>query len=76
MSNNEIRSEVDENEVDEVIDENEVDETQDGGIDNLNFENPETCPNCGHFVGGDTTCPNCGAILGDDEDELNVFEEN
>lgn len=45
-----------------------------GDVDELDFESPETCPNCGHFVGGDSTCPNCGAVLFDD-DELNVFEE-
>lgn len=44
-------------------------------LDELNFENPETCPNCGQFVGNDSTCPNCGAVLFD-EDELNVFDED
>lgn len=43
-------------------------------IDELNFENPETCPSCGAFVGGDDTCPNCGAVLAHEE-ELNVFDE-
>lgn len=43
-------------------------------VDELNFENPETCPNCGQFVGSDSTCPNCGAVLFDDN-ELNVFDE-
>ncbi len=43
-------------------------------LDALDFENPETCPNCGQFVGGDSTCPNCGAILFE-EDELSPFEE-
>lgn len=43
-------------------------------LDELDFENPETCPNCGQFVGGDSECPNCGAVLFDEE-EMNVFEE-
>lgn len=43
-------------------------------LDELSFDSPETCPNCGQFVGQESTCPNCGAILFDD-DELNVFEE-
>lgn len=43
-------------------------------LDELDFDNPETCPNCGQFVGGESECPNCGAVLFD-EDEMNVFEE-
>lgn len=43
-------------------------------LDELNFENPETCPSCGVFVGNDSICPNCGAVLYD-EDDLNVFDE-
>lgn len=43
-------------------------------LDELSFDNPETCPNCGQFVGNDSTCPNCGAVLFE-EDELNVFDE-
>jgi ribosomal protein L32 len=50
-------------------------ETRRASVDDLDFENPETCPNCGHFIGGDKTCPNCGVMLGD-EDELNVFEDD
>lgn len=46
-----------------------------GDFDELNFEQPETCPNCGQFVGNDSTCPNCGAVLYE-EDELNVFDED
>lgn len=45
-----------------------------GTIGELSFDNPETCPNCGAFVGGDDTCPNCGAVLAEEE-ELNVFDE-
>lgn len=41
----------------------------------LDFDNPETCPNCGQFVGGDSTCPNCGAILGED-DEYDLFDDD
>ncbi len=44
-------------------------------IEELDFENPESCPNCGQYVGGDSTCPNCGAILFE-EDDLNIFEED
>lgn len=45
-------------------------------IDNpLDFENTETCPNCGQYVGNDSTCPNCGAVLFE-EDELNLFDED
>ena len=40
----------------------------------LDFENAETCPNCGTFVGNDSTCPNCGAVLFE-EGELNLFDE-
>lgn len=43
-------------------------------IDKLDFESPDTCPNCGQFVGGESTCPNCGAILYD-EDELDTFDD-
>ena len=43
-------------------------------FDEFDFENPETCPNCGHFVGNESTCPNCGALLYEEE-ELNVFDE-
>ena len=46
-----------------------------GNLDGLSFENPETCPNCGQFVGGDSTCPNCGAVLFQ-EDEMNVLDED
>jgi ribosomal protein L32 len=45
-------------------------------IDELNFDNPETCPSCGAFAGDDSVCPNCGAMLRDEEDSLNVFEED
>lgn len=45
-------------------------------IDELSFDNPETCPNCGQFVGQDSTCPNCGAMLFQDSDDLNIFEED
>ena len=44
-------------------------------VDELSFENPETCPNCGSFVGHDSVCPNCGAMLYDEDDDLNVFDE-
>ncbi len=44
-------------------------------IDTLNFDNPETCPNCGQFVDGDSGCPNCGAILCE-EDGLDVFDDD
>ena len=44
-------------------------------VDELDFENPETCPNCGTYVGSESTCPNCGAILYE-EDEFNSFEED
>lgn len=47
-----------------------------GGIDELSFDNPETCPNCGQFVGNDSTCPNCGAVLSDEDEDLNVFDED
>ncbi len=40
----------------------------------LDFENTETCPNCGTFVGNDSTCTNCGAVLFE-EDEFNLFDE-
>lgn len=46
-----------------------------GNFDELNFESPETCPNCGQFVGHDSTCPNCGAVLFN-EDEMNTFDED
>ena len=45
-------------------------------LDELSFDNPETCPNCGSFVGGDSACPNCGAVLFDENNELNVFDED
>ena len=45
-------------------------------VDELSFDNPETCPSCGSFVGQDSICPNCGAMLRDEEDELNIFEED
>ena len=45
------------------------------GIDELNFDAPETCPNCGQFVGSESTCPNCGAVLFN-EDEMNTFDED
>ncbi len=45
-------------------------------LEELSFDNPETCPNCGNFVGQESTCPNCGAILYQDEDDLNVFDED
>ncbi|MFH1830036.1 MAG: hypothetical protein ABH871_04590 [Pseudomonadota bacterium] len=41
----------------------------------LDFENTETCPNCGQYVGNDSTCPNCGAVLFE-ENELNLFDED
>jgi len=40
----------------------------------LDFENPETCPNCGQFAGGDSTCPNCGAVLAQEE-EYDLFDD-
>lgn len=43
-------------------------------FDELNFDSPETCPNCGQYVGNDANCPNCGAVLFDDA-ELNTFDE-
>lgn len=43
-------------------------------IDTFDFENPETCPNCGRYVGDESCCPYCGAILYN-EDELNEFED-
>ncbi|MBT3182430.1 MAG: hypothetical protein HN337_07995 [Deltaproteobacteria bacterium] len=45
-------------------------------IEELSFDNPETCPNCGNFVGQESTCPNCGAILYQEDDNLNVFDED
>lgn len=42
----------------------------------LDFENPDTCPNCGQFVGQESVCPNCGAILCDEEDDLNIVEDD
>jgi ribosomal protein L32 len=45
-------------------------------FDELSFENPETCPNCGHFVGQEGICNNCGAMLFQEDDELNVFDED
>lgn len=44
-------------------------------FDEISFDSPDTCPNCGHFVGQESTCPNCGAVLFDDEDEMNLFDE-
>ena len=44
-------------------------------IEDLSFDNPETCPNCGRFVGQESTCPNCGVMLFQEDDDLNVFEE-
>ncbi len=41
----------------------------------LDFVNPETCPNCGQFVGGDSTCPNCGAVLCEEE-EFDLFDDD
>jgi ribosomal protein S27AE len=41
----------------------------------IDFENTETCPNCGTFVGNDSTCPNCGVVLCQ-ENELNLFDED
>jgi predicted nucleic acid-binding Zn-ribbon protein len=46
-----------------------------GKLDELNFDEPETCPNCGQFVGQESTCPNCGALLYDEDEDLNVFDE-
>lgn len=43
-------------------------------LNEIDFENPETCPNCGQYVGEETTCPHCGAILCND-DELNEFDD-
>lgn len=43
--------------------------------DDLNFENPETCPNCGQYVGEESSCPYCGAILFN-EDEMSNFEDD
>lgn len=45
-------------------------------FDELDFENPETCPNCGTYVGAESICPNCGAVLFNENDELNPFEED
>ena len=45
-------------------------------LEELSFDNPETCPNCGNFVGQESTCPNCGAILYQEDDNLNVFDED
>ncbi len=47
----------------------------DKNVDDLEIESPETCPNCGSFVGEETTCGNCGAMLGDDDD-LDIFEDD
>ena len=44
-------------------------------LEALDFDNPETCPNCGQFVGEESTCPNCGAILYE-EDEFNLFDDD
>jgi len=46
----------------------------DKNVDELEIESPETCPNCGNFVGEETTCQNCGAMLGDDV--LDIFEND
>jgi len=43
-------------------------------VGEFDFENPETCPNCGQYVGDESTCPYCGAVLYN-EDEMNEFEE-
>lgn len=43
-------------------------------LNDLDFENSETCPNCGQFVGEESSCPHCGAIL-HNEDEMGEFEE-
>ena len=45
-------------------------------LEELNFENPDTCPNCGQFVGQESICPYCGAMLSPDEDGLNAFDED
>jgi len=45
-------------------------------FDELSFDSPETCPNCGQFVGQEGTCPNCGAMLYQEDGELNVFDED
>jgi len=45
-----------------------------GEINEFDFENPETCANCGQYVGDESTCPYCGAVLYN-EDEMNEFEE-
>ena len=42
-------------------------------LEALDFENPETCPNCGQFVGEESTCQNCGAMLYE-EDEFDLFD--
>lgn len=45
-------------------------------FDKLDFENPDTCPNCGQFVGQESMCPYCGAILYDEEEDLNIVEDD
>lgn len=45
-------------------------------IEETVLENPEHCPNCGHYVGEEATCSNCGAVLFNDSDELNPFDED
>lgn len=44
-------------------------------IDELDFDSPETCPNCGQLAGSESTCPNCGAILYDSAEMDDLDEE-
>lgn len=45
------------------------------GFDKIDFDNSETCPNCGQYIGDEATCPFCGVVIYK-EDELNEFDED
>ena len=44
-------------------------------VDELDFENTESCPNCGCYVGDRTQCENCGAVLANNEEPDNFDGE-
>jgi len=44
-------------------------------FEDIELENDQVCPNCGHKCDGATECPNCGAIL-ESEDEFDGFQED
>lgn len=45
-------------------------------LDDLDFEEEQVCPNCGHFCEGEKVCPNCGAIVMEEDDDMEGFHDD